>query len=78
MPINATLKNMKKYENKFGSNLIAVSPWSGEEYSATVGDYFWAEPSFSIKDSKGRVCKLAVQLYTKGGKRRVFLLPLER
>ena len=38
--VNATLKNMKKYQGTPG--LLAISPYTGEEYSATVGDYFWA------------------------------------
>ena len=62
--VNATLKNMKKYQATLG--LLAVSPYTGEEYSANIGDYFWAPRAFNLKDSTGRVMKLARKfLYKK-------------
>ena len=56
--IIASLKNMKKYE---GRGTLAYSPHTGEEYSATPGDYWNAPESWVMKDSRGNKMYLVVQ-----------------
>jgi hypothetical protein len=39
---------------------FAYSPLTGEQFSATPGDYFWALPDEPIIDGEGEPCILAV------------------
>lgn len=49
----ATIENMHKYENMHPGTMVAISPFTGEEYSATPGDYFTATPDYCLQDSEG-------------------------
>ena len=49
--IPATKANMRKYA---GQGYIAYSFNTGEEYSATPGDYFMQEDNWRMKDRQGR------------------------
>ena len=60
----ATMKNLKKYHGKV-PGLIMYSPYTGEEYSATPGDYFWAKPNDRFRDSTGHVMRLVRVYYSK-------------
>ena len=53
--IYATIENMRKFE---GPGVVAYSPATGEEYSATPGDYFWLPPGQCLKDTRGRKLRL--------------------
>lgn len=50
-PTLATVANMKRYEET-GSPIhaVAYSPMTGEEYSATSGDYFWLGENEPLTD----------------------------
>lgn len=46
----ATIENLKTH---YREGLVVFSPTTGEEYSANPEDYFWALPSFTLKDCEG-------------------------
>ena len=46
------------------------SLYTGEEYSATLGDYFMAPQTHIFKDSEGHPMFLAQALYTRRGNKR--------
>ncbi len=54
-PIEATPENMKRHHdpNNAIESVIAWSPTTGEEYSATPGDYWDADPTKPLVDSDG-------------------------
>lgn len=58
MTVYATMENLKKYQGRPG--LLMYSPYTGEEYSATIGDYFWAPSNARFKDSTGHVMRLGI------------------
>lgn len=59
--ILATLANMQRYG---GPDIIAVSPETGEEYSAHPGDYFALGTDDYLKDSEGHPMVLAQRIPT--------------
>lgn len=46
--VEATVANMRRYEN-----CLAWSPRTGEEYSATPGDYFYLSEQEPLRDGLG-------------------------
>jgi hypothetical protein len=50
-PIRATIENIKKYGNQKG--VVMYCPRTGEQYSATPGDYFMTPPKHVFKGEKG-------------------------
>lgn len=57
--ILASPANMRKYAKP---GLVAYSEWTGEEYSATAGDYFWMPEDQPLEDRDGNCMTLAVQV----------------
>ena len=55
----ATPENMKKVEGVQG--IFAYSPTTGEQSSATPGDYFWAAPDEVLLDSEDQPMILATE-----------------
>lgn len=53
----ATVANMEKHQRP---GLIMFSPYTGEEASATPGDYWDVSSSYKFKDRTGRVMRLGV------------------
>jgi hypothetical protein len=56
----ATRENMRKYAGLPG--VFAYSPTTGEQYSATPGDYFWLPEGEVLTDSDGEPMVLARQV----------------
>ena len=54
----ATLRNMTEHAS---GSAFAWSPITGEEYSATPGDYFTMGPNDVLRDSNGDVMYLATR-----------------
>ena len=54
--VYATVENMRRHAGQKG--IVMFSPYTGEQYSANPGDYFWAKPGQRFKDSTGRVMRL--------------------
>jgi hypothetical protein len=50
-PIRATIENVKKYGGQRG--VVMYSPKTGEQYSATPGDYWQVSPKYVFKGEKG-------------------------
>lgn len=75
MTVYATMKTLKKYQGAPG--LLMFSPYTGEEYSATIGDYFMAPKTHKFKDSTGHSMRLGQLLQTKvKGRRTMRIFPL--
>ena len=50
-PIRATMENVKKYGSQKG--VVMYCPRTGEQYSATPGDYFMTPPKHVFKGHRG-------------------------
>ena len=57
-PIRATIENIKKYGSQKG--VVMYCPRTGEQYSATPGDYFMAPPNHVFKGRGGATMYLGV------------------
>jgi len=53
--MQASIENIRKCG---GNGVIAFSPYTGEEYSADPGDYWYAEDSLVLEDEDGNDMEL--------------------
>ena len=57
-PIRATIENIKKYGSQKG--VVMYCPRTGEQYSATPGDYWQVSPKYVFKGEKWAALYLGV------------------
>jgi hypothetical protein len=58
----ATMVNMREHYARIGDHLIAVSPFTGEEYSANPSDYWHQADDWTMTDGDGNPMELAVRV----------------
>lgn len=61
MSTQANLKNMRAIVDLGVPGVIAVSPDTGEKYSADPADYFYLSDAETLEDERGNPMLLAVQ-----------------